>query len=220
MLSIDDQEFLLRLLQPADPATVAPRFEVQLLWREQQHGSRNGRLRDGRLVEIPDRAHLGAGELPLEGFVAPLDAGDELRDVVIRRHFLGSDPFALFVVIAADEPHLGQEFFRRIGGEVEDGVFLANLRGDHCRILVDWFFVRALLPRGISYRTRTLQASYVQGTIVAERGWRPSCLRAPAASPARFSQTSGFPREGRRPKRPGMFRLSAARTLRAWRRGP
>ncbi len=134
VLAVDDEEIIFRLLQPADPAAVVPDVEAQLLRREQQDRSGNGRLRDRRLVEVADGADLGAGKFPLEGLVAPLDAGDELGDVVFLRHFLGLDRFTPFVVKPADEPHLGQQLLRPVRGEVEDGVFLADLCGDHGNI--------------------------------------------------------------------------------------
>ena len=148
VLSVDDEKLFLRLLQPADAAAVAPLLEAQLLGREEQDRSRNGRLRDGRFVEIADGPDFGTGQFPLEGFFAPLDAGDKLRHVITLLDLFGLNCPALLIVEPADEPHAGQQSFRRIRREVEHGIFLANLRGDHggtFRLLILRWATRAFL---------------------------------------------------------------------------
>ena len=130
VLAVDDEEFLFRILKAAKGVAFVQGLETQSLWREQQHGARNGRLAHGRLVKVSDRLDLGPRQRALEGFVASFDAGDELADIVLGLDFLRFDGFA-FVVKPADEPHLGQEVFRRISDKVEDCILLSNLRRCH-----------------------------------------------------------------------------------------
>lgn len=114
VLAVDDEIFFLGLLQFTDAAAVGPRLEAEFLRGEEQDGARNGGLGDGGLVEIADGADLGAGEFALEGLVGPLDAGDELADVVLGGNFVGGDGAAFLVVEPADEAHVGEELFRRV----------------------------------------------------------------------------------------------------------
>jgi hypothetical protein len=56
VLSVNNYELLIRLLQPTHARAVAPGLKTQFLRREQQHRAWDGRLRDGRLIKIPDGA--------------------------------------------------------------------------------------------------------------------------------------------------------------------
>ena len=103
VLPVDDQEFLIRLLQPPDARSVRPSLEPESLRGEEQHGAGNGRLGDGRLVEVPDGADLGAAQFALKGLVAPLNLGDELGDIVLLLNRVGLDLAALLAVKAADK---------------------------------------------------------------------------------------------------------------------
>src|SRR5690606_6648156 len=74
---------------------------------------------------------LGPRHLPLEGLVAPLDLRNELRDIILRRRTLRPNARAVLVIVAADEPDLAQELFGGIRRQVENGILLANLGGNH-----------------------------------------------------------------------------------------
>ena len=130
MLPIDDQEFLLRRLQFADRTSFIQRLEAQLLRRKQQDCAGDRRLRDCRLVEIANLFHFRARKLPLKCFFVALDAGDELRHVIVFSGFLGRDR-SFLAVEAADEPHLFQQFFRWISREVKNRVLLPNPCRNH-----------------------------------------------------------------------------------------
>ena len=65
VLSVDDEESFLRLLQPADAAGAFPRFKTQFLRCEQQDRPRDWRLGDGSFVKVTDGADLRTGKLAL-----------------------------------------------------------------------------------------------------------------------------------------------------------
>src|SRR5205814_1752334 len=77
-----------------------------------------------------DLLHLLLRELALERGVAALDLRDVARDLVVGRDRLGSDRLALGVE-AADEADLLEEVLGGVGDEIEDGVLLSNLGGQH-----------------------------------------------------------------------------------------
>ena len=81
-------------------------------------------------MALADRRDFRLRNLPLERLVAFLDFRDGLPGIVVRRDRLGRNASALLVVKPADEPDLLQQLLRRLGGKIEDGVFLADLPGD------------------------------------------------------------------------------------------
>jgi hypothetical protein len=62
--------------------------------------------------------------------IVAFDARNELRDIVVLRDARRSN-FLAFAVETADEAHPGEQVLRAIAGEVEDSVFLADLRRLH-----------------------------------------------------------------------------------------
>ena len=108
MLPVDDEKFFIGFLQLTDSTAVIPSGEFELLGREQQDDARNRRLRNRRLVKIPDGRDFGLRHLPLKRFVAALNLGDELADIIVRRDRLGLDAAAVLVVKPADEANLGE----------------------------------------------------------------------------------------------------------------
>ena len=116
----------------------------ELVGREEQHRAGDGRLAHRGLVEVLDRAHLRPRHLPLEGGVGPLDLRDEVRHVVVAFGFFGRDGSFALGVEARDEAHLVEQVLGGIGGEVEDAVLLAYLRGEHgrwvnpCTRVLEW----------------------------------------------------------------------------------
>src|SRR5688572_12065076 len=134
VLAIDDQVLGRGLAQAAGRA-VAVGAEVEALGGEQQHRAGNRRLRDRRLVEVLELAHLGARQRALEGVVVALDLGDELRDVVVFGDAAWSDLLVL-AVEAADEAHLRQQVLGAVADEVKDAVLLPDLRRLHSRLSV------------------------------------------------------------------------------------
>ncbi len=130
MLPVNYQKFLLRFLQMPDRLAAIERLKAQLLRREQQHRAGYGWLGNSGLIKIANRAHLGAGQQALERLLAPLDARNKLRHVILLRYLLGFNLFAL-IVKPADEAHLGQEVFRGVRHKVKRRIFLANLRSNH-----------------------------------------------------------------------------------------
>src|SRR6185436_2337239 len=129
VLAVDDQELRAGLVDRAH-AAVAVRAEGQPLRGEQQHRSRNRRLRHRGLVEVLELAHLSARDGALERGVGALDAGDELGDVVVLRDSPGLDLLAL-AVEAADEAQLRQEVLGAVADEIKDAVLLSDLRRLH-----------------------------------------------------------------------------------------
>ena len=131
VLAVDDEVLALRLLEVADVGERLDGLEPQRVRREEQDGARDRRLADRRVVEVLDRTHLRPGHFPLKGRIGALDLPDEVRDVVVLLGLVGDDaPFALGVK-ARDESHPVKEVLRRVGGEIEDAVLLAYLRGKH-----------------------------------------------------------------------------------------
>jgi len=131
VLSIDDEELFIRLLQLPDARAVGPRLKAQFLRREKQDGARNGRLRDGRLIKVADGADFRAGQFPLERLVVALDFGNELRDVILFLDLVGNNLAALFIVEPADEADTFQQMPGRIRGKIKQGILLPDLCRDH-----------------------------------------------------------------------------------------
>src|SRR5581483_5026776 len=121
-----------------DAAPIGPGFEVQFLRCKQQDRAGNRWLRNCRFVKIADGTNFGARQLALKGFVASLNAGDELGDIVLFLNLFGGNHSAFLVKVAADKPHPGKQLFRRVGGKIEHRIFLAKLRSDHANDVGSW----------------------------------------------------------------------------------
>ena len=130
VLAVNDQIVPAGLFQVPDLLKSADAFKLKPLRREQQDGARNRRLAHRGFVEVRDRPHLGARQLPLEGLVGALDLSDKSGDVVLFRRFDRGDLLAL-AIKPAHEADFPQEVLRGIRDEVEDPIFLANLCGKH-----------------------------------------------------------------------------------------
>src|SRR2546423_14395941 len=104
MLTVNDQEFFLRFLEMANRFSPIQRLEPQFLRRKEQNGAGNRRLRNGCLVEIPDRLDLRAGKRTLEGLLAALDPRDKLRYIILCANLLGFNHLS-FIIKPADEAH-------------------------------------------------------------------------------------------------------------------
>ena len=130
VLTVNDQIVPAGLFQVPDLLKSANPFELKPLRREQQNGAWNRRLAHRGFVEVRDRPHLGAGQLPLEGLVGALDLSDKSGDLVLFRRLDRGDLLAL-PIKPAHEADFPQEVLRGIRDEVEDPVFLANLCGKH-----------------------------------------------------------------------------------------
>src|SRR6185369_3839022 len=102
-------------LAQAARAAFAVAAEVEPLGGEEQDRAGDGRLRDRRLVEVLQLAHLGARQGALEGVVVALDLGDELRDVVVLANARWSD-FLAVAVEAADKANLRQKVLGAVAG--------------------------------------------------------------------------------------------------------
>src|SRR5579863_7310498 len=97
-------------------------LKAQRFVREDQHGTRNHRLRDDRLIEIYDLFDFLPVQLTLKSFLAPLDTCNELRHVVVLRDLALGDLFT-FEKIATRKAHFVQKLDCIVGDEIE-GSFL------------------------------------------------------------------------------------------------
>jgi len=130
MLPVNDEVRLGGVLEVAHTGEVGQGREFEPFLGEQENGPRDGRLGEGGFVEVHDGPDLFGCQFALEGFVAAFDPGDETGHLVLLGGRRGSDLVA-FVVEARGEPDVAEEIFRREADEVEPGVFLLDLNGDH-----------------------------------------------------------------------------------------
>ena len=65
MLAVDDQKLFVGLLKVADGLVSIQRLETELLRCEEQHRSRDGRLRDRSFIKVADGLDLRTRDRPL-----------------------------------------------------------------------------------------------------------------------------------------------------------
>ncbi len=125
MLPVDDEIFPLRLAQMPDRLRIAGSLEPQRFIRKQQDGSRYHRLRHDGFIKVDDLFDFLPIEEALKALFAALDAGDELRHVVVFPDMRLGD-FLPLEIVTAGELNLCQKLCRVVADEIKRAFFLTD----------------------------------------------------------------------------------------------
>src|SRR5215475_4522513 len=130
VLAINHQILSLGLAEMPDGFGVPGLLKTQHLIGKQQDCSGDHRLRNDRFIEIYDLLDLLTIQYALKAFLAPFNAGDELRNFVV----LGDPAFGkllAFKKIAARESNLLQQIDRLVRDKVKGAFLLTNPSRKH-----------------------------------------------------------------------------------------
>src|SRR5689334_22841366 len=87
VLTINNKEAGLRILQVADRLILAQRPELKNVLRKQQNTAGNGGLRFGGLIEVHDFTYLATAEEALKRLFAAFDGSNKFGNGIIRLSF-------------------------------------------------------------------------------------------------------------------------------------
>src|SRR2546421_3653154 len=130
VLSVDDEVFSLRLAQVPNRVGTVQLAEAQSFVGEKKYRPRDHRLGQNGFIEIYNLFDLLPVQHPLEALLAPFDASNELRHLIVLPQ-AGLRQLLPLEVVPAGEFDLFEQIGSPIRNKIKRAFLLLDARGKH-----------------------------------------------------------------------------------------